>query len=130
MHVIKRHQVVGRDRRAIAPGPADRNAGVIKIMNEIVRDAIAGRLPNPDPDGAVKHLSAVVNVAIANFVGAALLGSAIYTEAPGRWRISFTDRIDAPGDSVESMTAKANELIATQIRRAPEDGSGRAQGKL
>src|SRR5256885_11446676 len=54
--------------------------------------------------------------------GAALLGTAIYTEAPGRWRMVFADRIDSPGDSVEAMTAKANELIATQIRRAPEDG--------
>src|SRR5256885_3174484 len=54
--------------------------------------------------------------------GAALLGTAIYTEAPGRWRMVFADRIDSPGDSVEAMTAKANELIATQIRVAPEDG--------
>jgi heptosyltransferase II len=54
--------------------------------------------------------------------GAALLGTAIYTEAPGRWRMVFADRIDAAGDSVQAMTAKANELIATQIRRAPEDG--------
>src|SRR2546423_4821427 len=54
--------------------------------------------------------------------GAALLGTAISTEGPGRWRMVFADRIDAPGDSVEAMTAKANELIATQIRRAPEDG--------
>jgi lipopolysaccharide heptosyltransferase II len=59
---------------------------------------------------------------LAKRTGAALLGSAIYTEAPGRWKISFTDRVDAPGDSVQAMTAKANELIATQIRRAPEDG--------
>jgi heptosyltransferase-2 len=54
--------------------------------------------------------------------GAALLGTAIYTEGPGRWRMVFADRIDVAGDSVEEMTAKANELIATQIRRAPEDG--------
>ena len=54
--------------------------------------------------------------------GAALLGTAIYTESPGHWRMVFADRIDAAGDSVEAMTAKANELIATQIRRTPEDG--------
>jgi lipopolysaccharide heptosyltransferase II len=54
--------------------------------------------------------------------GAALLGTAIYTDGPGRWRMVFADRIDADGDSVEAMTAKANELIETQIRRAPEDG--------
>jgi heptosyltransferase II len=59
---------------------------------------------------------------LAKRTGAAMLGTAIYTEEPGRWRMSFTDRIDAPGDSVEALTAKANELIAEQIRRAPEDG--------
>jgi heptosyltransferase-2 len=59
---------------------------------------------------------------LAKRTGAALLGSAIYTEAPGRWQISFTDRVDAAGDSVQAMTAKANKLIETQIRRAPEDG--------
>jgi lipopolysaccharide heptosyltransferase II len=54
--------------------------------------------------------------------GAALLGTAIYTESPGQWRMVFANRIDAPGDSIEELTAKANQLIAEQIRRAPEDG--------
>jgi len=53
---------------------------------------------------------------------AALLGTAIYTESPGYWRMVFADRIDSTGDSIETLTAKANDLIATQIRRAPEDG--------
>lgn len=59
---------------------------------------------------------------LAKRTGAAVLGTAIYTDAPGRWRMSFTDRIDTSGDSVEALTAKANDLIATQTRRAPEDG--------
>jgi heptosyltransferase II len=59
---------------------------------------------------------------LAKRTGAAMLGTAIYTEQSGRWRMSFADRIDAPSDSVEALTAKANELIADQIRRAPEDG--------
>ena len=54
--------------------------------------------------------------------GAALLGTAIYTDGPARWRMVITDRIDAPGDSVEMLTAKANALIADQIRREPADG--------
>jgi heptosyltransferase-2 len=58
---------------------------------------------------------------LAKRTGAALLGTAIYTDGPARWRMVFTDRIDSPGDSVEALTAKANELIAAQIRRAPED---------
>jgi len=59
---------------------------------------------------------------LAKRTGAAVLGTAIYSESPGRWRMSFTDRIDASGDSVEALTAKANDLIAAQTRRAPEDG--------
>jgi heptosyltransferase-2 len=52
---------------------------------------------------------------------AALLGIAIYTDGRARWRMVFTDRIDAAGDSVGLLTAKANDLIAGQIRQAPED---------
>jgi heptosyltransferase II len=59
---------------------------------------------------------------LAKRTGAALLGTAIYTDGPGRWRMVVTNPIDAPGDSIEAMTAKANELVADQIRRAPEDG--------
>ncbi len=58
---------------------------------------------------------------LAKRTGAALLGTAIYTDGPARWRMVFTERIDAPGDSVEALTAKANKLIAEQIRHAPED---------
>ena len=59
---------------------------------------------------------------LAKRTGAAVLGTAIYTEAPGRWRMSFAERIDTPGDSIEAITAKANELIERQTRAAPEDG--------
>jgi heptosyltransferase II len=59
---------------------------------------------------------------LAKRTGAAVLGTAIFTEAPGRWRMEFTERIDADGDSIEAITAKANELIEKQTRVAPEDG--------
>src|SRR5438477_3914320 len=59
---------------------------------------------------------------LAKRTGAAVLGTAIYTDAPGRWRMSFTDRIDTSGDSLEALTAKANKLIEKQTRLAPEDG--------
>ena len=58
---------------------------------------------------------------LAKRTGAAVIGTAIYTDGPGRWRMAFTEKIDEPTDSIEKLTAKANELIATQIRRAPED---------
>lgn len=59
---------------------------------------------------------------LAKRTGAAVLGVAIYTEGPGCWRMRFTDRIDAAGDSVQAITAKANRMIESQTRDAPEDG--------
>ena len=59
---------------------------------------------------------------LAKRTGAAVLGTAIFTEAPGRWRMEFTERIDGDGDSIEAITAKANQLIERQTRAAPEDG--------
>ena len=58
---------------------------------------------------------------LARRTGAAVIGTAIYTDSPARWRIVFTEKIDAPGDSVETLTAKMNDLVARQIRQAPED---------
>lgn len=59
---------------------------------------------------------------LAKRTGAAVIGTAVYTDGPAQWRLSLTDRIDHAGDSVEAITAKANDLIASQTRRAPEDG--------
>lgn len=58
---------------------------------------------------------------LAKRTGAAVIAAAIYTEGPGRWRMAFTHRFDAAGDSVQAITAKANGIIADQIRSAPED---------
>lgn len=58
---------------------------------------------------------------LAKRTGAALIGTAIHTDGPGRWRMVFTDKIDQPNDSVETLTAKINKLIAEQIRSAPEE---------
>ena len=59
---------------------------------------------------------------LAKRTGAAVLGTAIFTEKPGHWRMEFTERIDSEGDSIEAITAKANQLIERQTRAAPEDG--------
>jgi len=50
-----------------------------------------------------------------------VMAAAIHTEGPARWRMVFTPRIDSPGDSVDSITAKENRTIEQQIRKAPED---------
>jgi lipopolysaccharide heptosyltransferase II len=53
--------------------------------------------------------------------GAALIATSIFTEGRGRWRITFTPANNSPNDSVEALTAKANVMIAEEIRRSPED---------
>jgi lipopolysaccharide heptosyltransferase II len=58
---------------------------------------------------------------LAKRTGAALVGVAIYTNGRARWRIIVSPAVEDRQDSVGSLTAKTNELIAAQIRRAPED---------
>jgi heptosyltransferase-2 len=58
---------------------------------------------------------------LAKRTGATVMAAAIHTEGPGRWRMVFTPRLDTAGDSVDSITAKGNEMLEQQIRRAPED---------
>jgi lipopolysaccharide heptosyltransferase II len=58
---------------------------------------------------------------LAKRTNATVMAAAIHTEGPARWRMVFTPRIDSPGDSVDSITAKENETLEQQIRRAPED---------
>jgi len=53
--------------------------------------------------------------------GAALVAASLYTDGAGRWRMVFRPAGDPPNDSVSSLTAKTNEMIAEEIRRAPED---------
>ena len=58
---------------------------------------------------------------LAKRTGAAVMAAAIHTEGPARWRMVFTPRVDSPGDSVNSITARENQTIEQQIRKAPED---------
>ncbi|MEP6699110.1 MAG: lipopolysaccharide heptosyltransferase II [Verrucomicrobiota bacterium] len=58
---------------------------------------------------------------LAKRTGAAVMAAAVHTEGPARWRMVFTSRLDAAGDSVDSITLKQNIAIEQQIRRAPED---------
>jgi heptosyltransferase-2 len=58
---------------------------------------------------------------LAKRTDAALIGVAFYTDGPARWRVTFEPPLRTQSESVEAITAKINELIAGQIRRAPED---------
>ena len=58
---------------------------------------------------------------LAKRTGAALISIALYTDGVARWRMVVEPALGTRNDSVESLTAKANEIIAKQICRAPED---------
>ncbi len=58
---------------------------------------------------------------LAKRTGATVMAAAVHTIGPARWRMVFTSRLDSPGDSVNSITWKANATIEQQVRRAPED---------
>src|SRR5256885_8389338 len=53
---------------------------------------------------------------LAKRTEAAVIGAAVYTESPGRWRVQFDDRIDAAGGSIEAINAEAEEVIAAPTR--------------
>ncbi len=53
--------------------------------------------------------------------GAALMAASLFTVGPGKWRMTFQPAGDVPNDSVEALTAKANAMIADEIRLAPAD---------
>jgi heptosyltransferase-2 len=58
---------------------------------------------------------------LANRTGAALVGVAIYTEGRARWRIAISPALENNEEPVGSVSAKINQVIEQQIRRAPED---------
>jgi heptosyltransferase-2 len=58
---------------------------------------------------------------LAKRTSAALIGVAIYTAGRGRWQIVVSPALEVKQASVELLTAKTNDLIAAQIRCAPED---------
>ncbi len=58
---------------------------------------------------------------LAKRTNAALIAIGLYTEGVARWRITVEPALDTRAGSIEALTAKSNETIAAQIRRAPED---------
>ena len=95
--MIEGDKIIRSKRAAISPGPADGNAGIIEIVDEIVRELIVRGLAQPNPNRAVKHLAAVVNVTIADLIGGRLLGGVI-TEA------GFTN-LETSGAEIAKITS-------------------------
>ncbi len=58
---------------------------------------------------------------LAKRTRAALVGVAIYTDGRARWRIVISPALEDNEESVGSLSAKTNQAIEHQIRRAPED---------
>lgn len=58
---------------------------------------------------------------LAKRTNAALVGIAFYTSGVARWRIVVGPALETKGQSTEALTARANDLIAEQIRQAPAD---------
>ena len=94
-----------------------RDGGVVGILSDQhsgdsgVWVPFFGRLASTSPLPAL----------LAKRTGAALVGVAIYTDGLARWRIVVSPALEVKQASVELLTAKTNDLIAAQIRRAPED---------
>jgi lipopolysaccharide heptosyltransferase II len=58
---------------------------------------------------------------LAKRTRAALVGVAIYTDGRARWRVVISPALEDNRESVGSLSAKTNQVIEQQIRRAPED---------
>jgi lipopolysaccharide heptosyltransferase II len=58
---------------------------------------------------------------LAKRTRAALVGVAIYTDGRARWRIVISPALEDNEESAGSLSAKTNQVIEQQIRRAPED---------
>ncbi|MFN2508543.1 MAG: lipopolysaccharide heptosyltransferase II [Chthoniobacterales bacterium] len=107
------------DRRQGFHGPIEllRSGGIVGVLADQhagdhgVWTPFFGRLASTTPLPAL----------LAKRTRSAVIGAAVYTSGSGRWRMVFTPRIDTPVDSVQSITARANGVIAGQIRQAPED---------
>jgi heptosyltransferase-2 len=58
---------------------------------------------------------------LARRAHAKLIGFAVHTEGFARWRAVAETPIDGADKSIERLTARGNEILEKQIRRAPED---------
>lgn len=59
---------------------------------------------------------------LARRTHAALMGFAVHTDGFARWRAVVAGApIDGTDESIEQLTARGNEIVEKQVRRAPED---------
>ena len=58
---------------------------------------------------------------LARRTQAALIGFAVHTDGFARWRAIAGPPIEGTGESIEKLTARGNDIVEKQVRRAPED---------
>jgi len=58
---------------------------------------------------------------LARRTQAALMGFAVHTDGFARWRAVAEPPIEGIGESIQKLTARGNEILEKQVRRAPED---------
>src|SRR6478609_9143819 len=58
---------------------------------------------------------------LARRTQAALIGFAVHTDGFARWRAIAGTPIEGTGESIEKLTARGNDIVEKQVRRAPED---------
>src|SRR5437868_6079662 len=58
---------------------------------------------------------------LARRTQAALIGFAVHTDGLARWRAIAEPPIEGTGESIEKLTARGNDIVEKQVRRAPED---------
>ena len=58
---------------------------------------------------------------LARRTQAALIGFAVHTDGFARWRAIAGPPIEGTSESIEKLTARGNDIVEKQVRRAPED---------
>src|ERR1035437_3137348 len=119
MHVVELDRVISCQRAPIAPCPADRDAGVVEVMDEVVRDAIVGRLPDPNAFRAGKQLAAVVDAAAGDLVAAGLLGRLVAQMGFANLQAAGAEvRELALNDAVSLTAARQFQAVVAEVRKA------------
>src|ERR1041385_1346101 len=117
MHVIKGDQIIAANGWAVAPRPSNGDAGIKEIVDQIVRDAVVRRLADPDSDRAGEKLASIMDMAIADLIGASLVIRLV-----GDWSANFQATGAKIGklamtDDVARTTAFEFQAISAEVRK-------------
>jgi heptosyltransferase-2 len=107
----------------------DRKEGFAKALGVLRSGGVVGILSDQHAgDGGVwtpffGRLASTTSLPalLARRTEAAIIAFAINTENFARWRAVAEAPIDAASDSIESLTARGNNVIERQVRHTPED---------